>query len=73
MKPFSHLLGPRQVFSGKSDPVSLIQEGTPAQIATDVADCRNQAGGRVIVSAGCEITPGTTEENMRAFRAAVVA
>jgi uroporphyrinogen decarboxylase len=73
MEPFSHLLGHRQVFSGKTDPVSLIQEGTPAQIATDVADCRNQAGGRVIVSAGCEITPGTTEENMRAFRAAVVA
>lgn len=65
MAPFKHLLGPRQVFSGKTDPVSVIQDGTPAQITGDVADCRKQAGGRVIVSAGCEITPGTCEANMR--------
>jgi MtaA/CmuA family methyltransferase len=73
MAPFQHLLGPRQVFSGKTDPVSLIQDGTSAQIATDVVECRNQAGGRVIISAGCEITPGTSEKNMRAFRKAAAA
>jgi uroporphyrinogen-III decarboxylase len=71
MAPFKHLLGSRQVFSGKTDPVSLIQDGTPAQTAADVVECRKQGGGRVIVSAGCEITPGTSEENMRAFRTAV--
>jgi uroporphyrinogen-III decarboxylase len=27
-----------------------------------------QTGGRGIVSAGCEITPGTSIANMRAFR-----
>lgn len=69
MAPFAHLLGPGQVFSGKTDPVSLIQDGTPAQIAADVAHCRQQAGGRLIVSAGCEITPGTSTDNLRAFRA----
>jgi MtaA/CmuA family methyltransferase len=68
MSPFAHLLGPRQVFSGKTDPVSVIQDGTPEQIAADVADCRKQGGDRVIMSAGCEITPGTSLENMRAFR-----
>jgi uroporphyrinogen-III decarboxylase len=28
-----------------------------------------QAAGRCIVSAGCEITPGTSEENLRIFAA----
>lgn len=63
-------LGPRQVFSGKTDPVSVIQDGTPAQIAAGVHASQTQANGRCIVSAGCEITPGTTLANMRAFRAA---
>jgi MtaA/CmuA family methyltransferase len=70
MAPFAALLGPRQVFSGKTDPVSVIQDGTPKQIAEDVADCFSQAGGRVIVSAGCEITPDTSTINMQAFRTA---
>ena len=70
MAAFAALLGPRQVFSGKTDPVSCIQDGTPDQIAADVASCRAQAGGRVIGSAGCEITPDTSEVNMRAFHAA---
>jgi MtaA/CmuA family methyltransferase len=71
MAEFAPLLGPRQVFSGKTDPVSVIQNGTPAQIAASVADCHVQAGGRVIISAGCEITPDTSDINMRAFHAAV--
>ncbi len=70
MVPFAHLLGSHQVFSGKTDPVSVIQDGTPDQIAADVADCRQQGGGCVIVSAGCEITPGTSVGNMRSFRMA---
>jgi MtaA/CmuA family methyltransferase len=69
---FAKLLGLQQVFSGKTDPVSVIQNGTPAQILASVRECRSQAGGRVIVSAGCEVPPDTTLANMRAFRAAVV-
>lgn len=68
MADFAHLLGPRQVFSGKTDPVSVIQDGTAAQIAAGVRACTAQARGRCIVSAGCEITPGTSLENMRAFQ-----
>jgi uroporphyrinogen-III decarboxylase len=70
MAPFARLLGPSQVFRGKTDPVSVIQDGTPKHIAEDVADCFAQAGGRVIVSAGCEITPDTSAVNMHAFRTA---
>jgi MtaA/CmuA family methyltransferase len=73
MVPFAPLLEPHQVFSGKTDPVSVIQDGTSAVISADVMECRAQAGGRLIVSAGCEITPGTSQFNMRALRAAAEA
>jgi uroporphyrinogen-III decarboxylase len=71
MAPFAPFLGPQQVFSGKTDPVSVIQNGTPAQIMASVRECRAQAAGRVIVSAGCEVPPDTTPANLRAFQAAV--
>jgi len=67
---FTGFLSPTQVFSGKSDPVGIIQNATPEQIAESVRDCREEAGGRVIVSAGCEVPPDTSLENMRAFRQA---
>ncbi len=73
MGEFVHLLGPGQVFSGKSDPVSIIQNGTPAWIADSVRQCRKEAGGRVIVSAGCEVPPDTSPGNMRAFHDAACA
>ena len=67
---FVHLLGPNQVLSGSSDPVRIIQDGTPDQILASVKKEQEQASGRCIVSAGCEITPDTSEENLRAFREA---
>ena len=36
-------------------------------IADSVRDCAEEAKGRCIISAGCEITPGTSVENMKAF------
>lgn len=70
MAEFVHLLGPHQVLSGSSDPVSIVRDGTPDDIMEDVRTCQRQASGRCIVSAGCEITPDTSEENLRAFREA---
>ncbi|OGV63640.1 MAG: hypothetical protein A2283_07025 [Lentisphaerae bacterium RIFOXYA12_FULL_48_11] len=67
MAEFAGLLGKGQVFSGKSDPVSVIQDGNASLIEQSVRECHEQARGRCIVSAGCEITPGTTLENMRAY------
>jgi MtaA/CmuA family methyltransferase len=67
MKEFVSLLGSKQVFSGKSDPVTVIQNGSPEIINQSVFDDSKQTNGRCIVSAGCEITPGTSPENMRAF------
>jgi MtaA/CmuA family methyltransferase len=67
MAEFVPLLGPKQVFSGKVDPVTVIQNGSAAQIAAEVENGWREAQGRAIISAGCEVTPGTTAENMRAF------
>lgn len=72
MEPFAKLLGPTQVFSGSTDPVSIIQNGTEAAIRASVQRCRSEAGGRCIVSAGCEITPGTSLENMNALASSAV-
>ena len=68
MEKYVDLLSPHQVFSGKSDPVTIIQDGSQKTIIQSVDSDFKQAGGRCIVSAGCEITPGTSTENMLAFR-----
>ena len=70
MAEFSGMLGPSQVFSGKADPVTIIQDGTPEIIRKSVINDFRQARSRSIISAGCEITPGTSIDNMHAFRMA---
>jgi MtaA/CmuA family methyltransferase len=67
MADFEPLLGKNQFFSGKSDPVTIIQDGNNEKIRQSVFQDFRQTKGRCIVSAGCEITPGTTNENMKAF------
>ena len=68
MARFASLLAPHQVFSGKADPVSMIQNGAPEMIEAAVRQDFRDANGRCIISAGCEITPDTSLENMRAFQ-----
>ncbi len=68
MSDFKPLLQPNQVFCGKADPVKIIQDGSPELIKITVIDDLNQSNGRCIISAGCEITPGTSNSNLRAFR-----
>ena len=64
---FAGMLDQQQVFSGKSDPVTIIQDGNYETILQSVRTDFEQSDGRCIVSAGCEITPGTTVQNMRYF------
>lgn len=68
MSSFVPLLSPNQFFSGKVDPVSVIQNGSPDEIIAAVREGFEEANGRCIISAGCEITPGTSLQNMRLFR-----
>jgi MtaA/CmuA family methyltransferase len=67
MEDFMSFKGEKQVFSGKSDPVAIIQDGSLEVIRQSVIKDFIESKGRCIVSAGCEITPGTSIENMRAF------
>jgi len=56
-----------QVPSGNSDPVTVIKDGNSKSIEESVKQCYNVTRGRGIVSAGCEIPPDTSFENMRAY------
>jgi MtaA/CmuA family methyltransferase len=67
MEDFTHLLSENQVFSGNSDPVSVIQDGTPEKIRGSVISCYRQTKGRGIVSAGCEVPVGASFENIREY------
>ena len=68
---FTPLLGHNQVFSGKSDPVTVILDGNRKTIHESVISDYTDSLGRCIVSAGCEITPETTIENMKNFKSSV--
>jgi MtaA/CmuA family methyltransferase len=68
MSDFAVSLKPGQVFSGKSDPVTVIQAGSPELINRSVTKDFNDSGKRCIVSAGCEITPETSTGNMKVFK-----
>lgn len=59
------LLSPGQVFSGNSDPVSVVQDGDEETIKVTAAAFFRNAGSRCIISAGCEITPGTSVTNLK--------
>lgn len=61
------LLSARQIFSGKSDPVSVIQDGDEGIIRENALSFFREAAGRSILSAGCEVTPGTGNENLLFF------
>jgi len=67
MDDFAAILDKHQVLSGKSDPVSVIQDSTAEIIKHSVNEDFKSAKKRCIVSAGCEITPGTSVENMKTF------
>lgn len=63
------ILGGQQVFSGKSDPVSVLQDGDTELIRNSSLAFFREAGGRAILSAGCEVTPGTPPVNLKIFSA----
>lgn len=67
---FTSYLQRYQVLCGKSDPVSVIENGSKELIRKSVKKDFEDSGGRCIVSAGCEITPGTSIEIMKEFRSA---
>jgi uroporphyrinogen decarboxylase len=53
-----------QVPSGNSDPVTVIRDGNSRSIEESVKQCYSDTRGRGIVSAGCEVPPDTSYDNM---------
>lgn len=68
MADFIPLFSAKQVPSGNSNPVSVIRDGTRESITESVKECYRTTNHRGIVSAGCEIPPDTSVENMIAYR-----
>ena len=68
MDRFAPLLSENQVFSGNSDPVSVIQDGSEKSINESARKACRESGGRCIISAGCEITPDTSIQNLMVLR-----
>ncbi len=60
-------MGPNQVLLGNLNPVTVLRNGTPEQVAAAVAQCHRDAGSRYIVGAGCEVPRDTPEANLRAL------
>jgi uroporphyrinogen decarboxylase len=67
MENFVDLLSEKQVFSGNSDPVSILKDGTPKIIQESVLSCFEKTKHRGIVSAGCEIPAETPIQNFKAY------
>ncbi len=60
-------MGPDQILLGGIDPVRVLQDGSPEDVAQAVEECRRQAGPRYIVGGGCEIPSLTPHANMLAL------
>ena len=45
----------------------VMRNGTPEEVTREVMRCRQEAGERFIISAGCEIPRDTPEANLRAM------
>lgn len=67
MADFIPLFPGKQVPSGNSNPVSVIRDGNRESITASVNECFRITNQRGIVSAGCEIPPDTSVENMIAY------
>jgi MtaA/CmuA family methyltransferase len=51
---------------GNFDPVAVMLQGTPAEVAEAVRACAAAGGPRHLSAAGCEIPDGTPDANLRA-------
>lgn len=60
-------MGPAQVLLGNVEPVGVLRNRRPEEVAQAVAACHQAAGPRFIVGAGCEVPRDTPEANLRAM------
>lgn len=63
------LLGPTRTLAGNISTITDLLEGTPEQVYAACRRCHETCGRHFIVGAGCEISPLTPPENLRAMMA----
>lgn len=61
------VMGERPVIAGSFNPVTVLLEGTPAQVTEACRLCHQAFGPRHIVCAGCEVPMNTPMANVRAM------
>ncbi|HUT34292.1 MAG TPA: uroporphyrinogen decarboxylase family protein [Planctomycetota bacterium] len=61
------ILGTGKVMVGNLDPVNAVKRGTPAKIRKALRDLYRAVGNPFMAGAGCEIPPGTANENLKAL------
>lgn len=64
-------LGAGQVIVANLDPVRAVMESTPEKIRRDLNALYEAVGNPLLTGAGCEIPPGTPEENLMALCAPI--
>ena len=52
---------------GNFDPVGVLMQGKPQDVADAARRCLAEGGERFILQPGCEVPPATPAENVRAF------
>ena len=60
-------IGPDITLAGNLDPAAVLLQGTPQEVADTARRNIEMGGRRFILQPGCEVPPGTPEENIRAF------
>jgi MtaA/CmuA family methyltransferase len=60
-------IGPNVTLAGNFDPSAVLLQGSPEDIAQAARRCIETGGERFILQPGCEVPPGTPEQNIRAF------
>ncbi len=61
------VVGPRKVLTGNLDPANEVKFSTPERIREALAGVYRQVGLPYMAGAGCEIPPGTPNENLKAL------
>ncbi len=67
MKESRAIVDPEVTLCGNFDPTAILLQGTPEEVAQAARECLAAGGQRFILQPGCEVPPGTPEQNIRAF------
>ena len=60
-------IGPDITLAGNLDPAAVLLQGTPQEVADTARRNIEMGGRRFILQPGCEVPPGTPEQNIRAI------